>query len=207
MPFREEQISLHDRAFADQFFLDNELFFNETHPNGLIDMLNEPSAVARSDFAGDEPHGGSSLSDAKNSPAASNVSDSSFGNSQKNRFSSSGFNEFVPSRGVAKKETASNPESSNEGEAVNSTLPSQEKEASSAHVSEEAKESSGEIEETPSILWFDHGTIASNHSSQRLRRRDDNFEIFMDSNGIPDYMADGMSPGLSFNQQWRDDGW
>ena len=39
------------------------------------------------------------------------------------------------------------------------------------------------------------------------RRRDDNFELFMDSNGIPDSMTDVMSPGLSFNMQWRDDGW
>ena len=47
------------------------------------------------------------------------------------------------------------------------------------------------------------GSFVKPHS----RRRDDNFELFMDSNGIPDSMTDVMSPGLSFNMQWRDDGW
>lgn len=49
--------------------------------------------------------------------------------------------------------------------------------------------------------------MGSLFSNPRARRRDDNFELFMDSNGIPDSMTDVMSPGLSFNTQWRDDGW
>lgn len=55
--------------------------------------------------------------------------------------------------------------------------------------------------ETMSLLSM--GSFMKPHT----RRRDDNFELFMDSNGIPDSMTDVMSPGLSFNMQWRDDGW
>ena len=45
-------------------------------------------------------------------------------------------------------------------------------------------------------------TSNSRLGNSRIYHRDDNFELF-----TPDGLADVMSPNLSFNSQWRDDGW
>lgn len=108
------------------------------------------------------------------------------------RFPATGFKEFIPK--------------TNTEQPVNLEVPEEKKQPVEQKSEPSKKEASkpSSLVQSPSSDVLSMGSIFSN---PRTRRRDDNFELFMDSNGIPDSMADVMSPGLSFNTQWRDDGW
>ena len=101
--------------------------------------------------------------------------------------------EYMPKENTSNKEFMPKENSSNREFAPKENTPNEQ--------TPQSRTQSSAGDESMNLLSM--GSFVKPHS----RRRDDNFELFMDSNGIPDSMTDVMSPGLSFNMQWRDDGW
>lgn len=198
---KSNQYSLQDRFFDNQYFLDNEHYFPSSSSQFFTDFDNQ--LFSNRGFASDqkENHSESSRSSLVNADEKSVTPPKDV-----SRLGSSGYKEFFPSatpRSTERPKPVENRENSSE-QVAEKPMQLKEKETSPLSIVQSSPKSIRE--EVPSLTSWNGKSTATSYMS-RLRHRDDNFELFMDSNAFPDSMIDTMSSGLSFNSQWRDDGW
>lgn len=199
---KSNQYSLQDQYYDNQYFLDNEHYFPSSSSQFFTEFDNQ--LFSNRGFAIDQKE---NRSESSRSSLVNSEEHSVTPSKDMNKLGSSGYKEFFPSttppRSIERSRPVENRGNPSE-QVVEKSTQVKEKQMSPLSTMKSSPQSTQE--EVPSITSWT-GKSTPNAYMSRLRHRDDNFELFMDSNAFPDNMIDTMSSGLSFNSQWRDDGW